>query len=155
MDELIARSRAAGTSFSRQELHDVVANNDKKRYSLSEDGRHIRAAQGHSIAVELGLEPREPPSVLYHGTATRFLDAILSEGLKPQSRRQVHLSSDEATAQRVGRRHGKPVVLEVDALRMHQRGFGFFLAENGVWLTDRVPQEFLALRRESPNPPKR
>jgi putative RNA 2'-phosphotransferase len=94
--------------------------------------------------VELGLSPQEPPTVLYHGTATRFVDSILSEGLKPQSRQQVHLSADEATARRVGQRHGKPAIFKVEALRMHAKGFKFYLADNGVWLTDQVPPEFLA-----------
>ena len=83
--------------------------------------------------------------MLYHGTATRFVDVILSEGLKPQARQQVHLSVDEATAYRVGLRHGKPVILKVEALRMHTQGFKFLLADNGVWLIDQVPLEFLVL----------
>lgn len=144
IDELITQSDAAGTRFDRADLLHVVETSDKKRFSLSEDGQRIRAAQGHSITVELGLSPQQPPSMLYHGTATRFVDSILSEGLKPQARQQVHLSADETTAHRVGQRHGKPVVLEVEALRMHAKGFKFFLADNGVWLTDRVPPEFLA-----------
>jgi len=144
IEDLIAKSDAAGTHFSRQDLLHVVESSEKKRFTLSADGQCIRAAQGHSIAVELGLSPQEPPSVLYHGTATRFVDAILSEGLKPQARQQVHLSVDEATAHRVGQRHGTPVILVVEALRMHQQGFPFFLADNGVWLTDQVPPQFLA-----------
>lgn len=143
IDELIIKSHAAGTRFSREDLLRVVENNDKKRFTLSDDGQHIRAAQGHSVTVELGLTPRGPPPVLYHGTASRFLKSIQSEGLTPQSRQQVHLSADEATAHRVGQRHGEPVILTVEALRMHASGFQFFLADNGVWLTDRVPPEFL------------
>jgi putative RNA 2'-phosphotransferase len=88
IDELIKKAGAAGRKFRREDLLDVVATNDKKRFSLSEDGLRIRAAQGHSVAVDLGLPPKEPPQVLYHGTATRFLDAIWSEGLKPQARQQ-------------------------------------------------------------------
>lgn len=145
IEDLIAKGNAAGTAFSLADLLDVVASSDKKRFSLSDDGLRIRAAQGHSVNVDLGLAPREPPAMLYHGTATRFADAILSEGLKPQSRQQVHLSIDEATAHRVGQRHGKPVIFKVDAGRMHSQGFAFFIADNGVWLTDRVPPEFLAL----------
>ena len=144
IDELIEKSNAAGTRFSRDDLRHVVETSDKKRFSVSVDGLRIRAAQGHSVAVELGLPPREPPLTLYHGTATRFVEAILSEGLKPQSRQQVHLSIDLATAQRVGQRHGKPFIFKVDALRMHQQGFNFYLADNGVWLVDQVPPEFLA-----------
>jgi len=95
------------------------------------------------VSVELGLSPQHPPPVLYHGTATRFVDSILTEGLKPQARQQVHLSIDEETARRVGQRHGKPYVFRVDALAMHARGLKFYVADNGVWLTDRVPPEFL------------
>lgn len=144
IDDLIKKSNAAGTRFGREDLLHVVETSDKKRFSLSDDGLRIRAAQGHSVTVELGLSPREPPSVLYHGTATRFVESILSEGLKPQDRQHVHLSVDEATARRVGQRHGKPVILKIEALRMHAKGFKFFLADNGVWLTDQVPPEFLA-----------
>lgn len=143
VDELIAKSDAAGTRFSREDLLHVVETSEKKRFSLSADGQRIRAAQGHSVAVELGLSAQQPPSVLYHGTATRFVGSILSEGLKPQTRQQVHLSVDEATAHRVGQRHGEPTILKVEALRMHAKGFKFFLADNGVWLTDQVPPEFL------------
>jgi putative RNA 2'-phosphotransferase len=145
VDDLIAKSHAAGTHFTREDLFYVVETSDKKRFSLSADVRLIRAAQGHSVAVDLGLIPREPPTVLFHGTATQFVAAILAEGLKPKSRQQVHLSADEATAKRVGQRHGKPTVLKVDALRMHQQGFKFVRADNGVWLTDLVPLEFLIL----------
>jgi putative RNA 2'-phosphotransferase len=145
IDELIAKSDVAETRFTRDDLLHVVQSSDKKRFSLSDDGQRIRAAQGHSVEVALGLSPQEPPAVLYHGTATRFVDAILAEGLKPQSRQQVHLSTDEATAHLVGQRHGKPVVLTVDALRMHAAGFKFYRADNGVWLADQVPREFLAL----------
>ncbi|QOZ45371.1 RNA 2'-phosphotransferase [Bradyrhizobium sp. CCBAU 53340] len=143
-DDLIAKANAAGTEFGRDDLLRVVAESDKKRFSLSADAHRIRAAQGHSVSVELGLAAQEPPSVLYHGTATRFVEAILSEGLKPQARQQVHLSSDEATAERVGQRHGKPHIFKVDADGMHAKGFKFFRADNGVWLTDHVPPEFLA-----------
>ena len=144
IDDLVAKGNAAGTRFGRDDLLNVVATSDKKRFSLSPDGERIRAAQGHSVAVELGLVPREPPPVLYHGTATRFVESILGKGLKPQSRQQVHLSLDEVTARRVGQRHGKPVILKVDAMRMHAEGFKFFVADNGVWLTDEVPPEFLS-----------
>jgi putative RNA 2'-phosphotransferase len=143
IDELITKSSAAGTQFSREELMHIVESSDKKRFSVSVDGQRIRAAQGHSVAVNLGLVPRCPPDVLYHGTATRFVDSILSEGLKPQGRQQVHLSTDVATARRVGQRHGKPAILKIDAAGMRAKGLLFFLADNGVWLTDHVPAEFL------------
>jgi putative RNA 2'-phosphotransferase len=144
IDELIERGNAAGTQFDHDDLQQVVETSDKKRFSISADGLRIRAAQGHSVTVELGLSPQEPPSVLYHGTATRFVESILSAGLKPQARQHVHLSADEATAHRVGQRHGKPVIFKIEALRMHAKGFKFYLADNGVWLTDQVSPEFLA-----------
>jgi putative RNA 2'-phosphotransferase len=145
IDELIEKGNASGTALNRDDLLRVVETSDKKRFSISADGLRIRAAQGHSVSVELGLAPKEPPPILYHGTATRFVESILSEGLKPQARQQVHLSLDEATARSVGQRHGKPVIFNVDAARMHAQGFSFYLADNGVWLTDHVPPQFLTL----------
>jgi len=144
IDDLVEKGNAAGTQFGREDLLHVVETSDKKRFSLSDDGLRIRAAQGHSVPVVLGSPPQEPPPTLYHGTATRFVNSILSEGLKPQARQQVHLSTDEATARRVGQRHGKPVILRIEALRMHTKGFKFYLADNGVWLIDQVPAEFLS-----------
>lgn len=143
IDELIAKSNASGAKFSSADLLHVVETSDKKRFSISSDGQRIRAAQGHSVSVELGLLAQQPPDILYHGTSTQVVDSILTEGLKPQSRQQVHLSADEATAYRVGQRHGKPAILKVEAIRMHAKGFKFFFADNGVWLTDQVPPEFL------------
>jgi putative RNA 2'-phosphotransferase len=143
ISELVEKANAAGTGCSREDLLLVAASGDKKRFSLSDDGLRIRAAQGHSVKVELGLLPRQPPPLLYHGTATRFVGSILSEGLKPRSRQHVHLSLDEATAHQVGRRHGKPIVFSVDALAMQSQGLVFYHADNGVWLTDHVPPEFL------------
>jgi putative RNA 2'-phosphotransferase len=144
IDELLINSAAAGTPISRADLMRVVETSEKKRFVLSVDKRRIRAAQGHSIPVDLGLSPQSPPTVLYHGTSTRFLNAILREGIRPLSRQQVHLSIDTEAARRVGQRHGKPIVLLVEALRMHENGFSFFLSENGIWLTDYVPPEYLA-----------
>ena len=143
IEQLIDKANVAGTNFGRTELLHVVETSDKKRFSISADGLRIRAAQGHSVSVELGLSPKEPPPVLFHGTATRFVKAILEQGLKPQARQQVHLSLDKETARRVGQRHGKPHIFKVDALAMQANGFKFYLADNGVWLTDRVPPEFL------------
>jgi putative RNA 2'-phosphotransferase len=124
-------------------LHEVVATNDKQRFSLSADGAKIRANQGHSVAVELGLIPMTPPELLYHGTATRFLTSIRETGLRSGSRQHVHLSADQATAVAVGSRHGKPVVLTVQAGQLHRAGGQFYLSENGVWLTGAVPPEYL------------
>jgi putative RNA 2'-phosphotransferase len=145
VDELIARCAAAGRVFDRSELEAVIAGDSKRRFTLSPDGSRVRAAQGHSVPVDLGLVPVEPPAVLFHGTATQFLEAILQEGLKPQRRKQVHLSPDAMTAAAVGSRHGKPVVLTIESCAMHQAGFMFFEADNGVWLTDHVPARYLGM----------
>ncbi len=141
--ELIRKAKSAKRVFRREDLLRVVEGNDKSRFTLSPDGRRIRAAQGHSVAVDLGLVASEPPPVLYHGTATRALAAIMEQGLKPRSRRQVHLSADEETAWTVGARYGTPCVIEIDAAAMRAAGREFFRADNGVWLTDEVPPDFL------------
>lgn len=143
VDELIAACGRAGRRFSRADLDHVVANNDKKRFAYSDDGRRIRASQGHSVAVDLGLAPAQPPAVLYHGTASRTLPVVLREGLRPMSRQDVHLSPDPQTAARVGARHGSPVVLAVDAAGLAAQGHLFRVSANGVWLTDRVPPTHL------------
>lgn len=138
VDELLAAARRTGFPLDR-----VVAENDKRRFAFSADGASIRASQGHSVGVDLGLAPRTPPDVLFHGTAARFLESIRSEGLKPGSRTHVHLSPDEATARTVGRRHGSPVVLRVEAGAMHRDGHEFLCSENGVWLAQAVPARYL------------
>ena len=143
VEELIAKARAAGRTLTLERIHRAVAENDKQRFSLSEDGRRIRARQGHSVAVDLGLEPTAPPEILYHGTARRFLDSIRASGLTPGNRHHVHLSPDEVTARKVGQRHGPPVILRVRAGVMHDAGHRFFLSENGIWLTAAVPVSFL------------
>ncbi|MBM7330763.1 RNA 2'-phosphotransferase [Rhizobium pusense] len=145
VSDLLAKANSSGTSLDEVGLRAVVAESDKKRFTLSEDGRRIRAAQGHSVKVDLGIAPVEPPPRLFHGTATRFLVAILQDGLRPGSRQQVHLSADIATAHEVGRRHGKPAILLVDAKRMFADGHSFYQAENGVWLTNAVPVGYLML----------
>jgi putative RNA 2'-phosphotransferase len=132
-----------GRGVTRAELEEVVATNDKKRFAFSEDGLRIRASQGHSVEVDLGLTPSVPPEVLLHGTATRFLEAIRVEGLKPMSRQHVHLHEDRATAEQVGMRHGKPALLEVRAGEMHRAGRLFYCSANGVWLTEAVPVAFI------------
>jgi putative RNA 2'-phosphotransferase len=144
IDAVIARAGKHGMAVTREEILQVVATSDKQRFALDDTGRRIRANQGHSIDIDLGLEPREPPLVLFHGTAEANLAAIRAEGLKPGRRQHVHLSRDAAAAEAVGRRHGRPVVLQVAAGRMWSAGYAFFLAENGVWLADAVPAEFIA-----------
>ena len=121
----------------------IVYESDEQRFELSADASRIRARQGHSVSVDLGWPEAEPPEALYHGTVDRFLGAILAEGLKPMSRHHVHLSPDVATAQRVGARRGRPVILQVAAARLAASGQAFQLTDNGVWLTSHVPPEFL------------
>ena len=125
-------------------LWKIVATDAKRRYSMSEDGAYIWANQGHSIDVDVPVEIAEPPIWLWHGTSAQVLASIVREGLKPMSRTMVHLSRDKYMALAVGARHGSPVVLCVDADKMYQDGFVFKLAVNGVWLTDRVPPEYLS-----------
>ena len=143
VDELISACARRGRRFTRADLDHVVATNNKKRFAYSDDGRRIRASQGHSVEVDLGLVSAEPPGVLYHGTAAATLPVILREGLRPMSRQDVHLSADAETAVRVGSRHGRPVVLEVDAAGLAAAGHVFRVSANGVWLTDAVPPERL------------
>jgi putative RNA 2'-phosphotransferase len=143
LSELIELANARGHELSSELIKEVVATNDKKRFSLSDDGSKIRASQGHSVIIELGLPAVKPPEVLYHGTATRFLESIREKGLISGSRQHVHLSAERGTAPDVGRRHGKPTVLIVKSFEMHVAGKEFFLSENGVWLTRFVPVEFL------------
>lgn len=141
IDTLIAACAAHGFRFDREELDHVVVTNDKRRFAI--DGTRIRASQGHSIEVDLGLPPATPPPYLFHGTVVRNLDAIRAEGLRPMDRHAVHLSADRETATRVGARRGRPVVLSVDAGGMHKDGQVFRVSENGVWLTDAVPVRYL------------
>lgn len=169
IDALITGAKTAGKELDVELIRAVVAGSDKKRFAISEDGFRIRAVQGHSTdTVAIQYEARVPPEVLYHGTATRFLDSILAEGLRPGARHHVHLSQDIATATTVGQRYGKPVVLKIEALRMHSEGFALFQADNSVWLTGEVPPTFIdragAEEQESgcggshdpfkPNPPR-
>ncbi|WP_369201584.1 RNA 2'-phosphotransferase [Streptomyces sp. PU-14G] len=142
-DELLAAATAHGFPLTRAELEATVADNDKQRYAFCADGTRIRANQGHTIAVELGLPESAPPPALFHGTTPRFLAAIRDEGLRPMARHAVHLSPDRETATRVGARRGRAVVLTVAAGLMHERGHTFQRSANGVWLTDSVPARYL------------
>jgi putative RNA 2'-phosphotransferase len=125
------------------ELREVVAQNDKKRFTI--DGDRIRANQGHSVEVSLGLPTAVPPDQLFHGTVAQFLDDIMRDGLRPMSRHDVHLSPDVETARRVGARRGRPLILTVDARAMHEDGHEFQLSANGVWLTQHVPARYLEI----------
>jgi putative RNA 2'-phosphotransferase len=129
--------RALG--WTRTQLEQVVAGNDKQRFAFDDTGARIRASQGHSVPVDLGYAPAQPPDELFHGTVERFLDGILAEGLRPGNRHAVHLSPDVETARRVGARRGRPVVLRVDAAALATEGAVFSRSANGVWLVDAVP----------------
>jgi putative RNA 2'-phosphotransferase len=145
VDALLEGCAARGLPLSRADLDEVVARNDKRRFAFDEAGARIRASQGHSVPVDLGLAPAEPPARLFHGTSRHRVERILRDGLRPMGRHHVHLSPDAATARRVGARHGPPVVLEVDAGELAASGHVFLRSDNGVWLTDHVPPG--ALRR--------
>lgn len=143
VEDLLIGCEESGFAISRDELAEVVRRNDKQRFSFDDSGERIRANQGHSAAVDLRLEPTEPPPTLFHGTPEKFVENILREGLRKMSRHHVHLSRDMETAKKVGRRRGKPVVFEINAAAMHSAGFVFFCSTNGVWLVDNVPPEYL------------
>ena len=143
IDALLAAAHTDGKRIDRALIDEVVATNDKQRFAISDDGLRIRAVQGHSSAqVAIQYAEKVPPEFLYHGTASRFLMSIGQKGLIAGARHHVHLSQDEATAVQVGARHGMPVVLTVQAARMHAHGFKFYQADNGVWLTEHVPIAF-------------
>ena len=146
IDELLNCLNQKGKRIDRVLLEKIVVESDKQRFRISEDGMMIRANKGHSISIELDLEEKAPPQWLYHGTASRFMDAIEREGLQKQSRHHVHLCGDQETARKVGARHGKPVVLEVAAQLMVSHGYRFYQSENGVWLVDEVPPDYLNQR---------
>ena len=140
---LLQKIQQGGKIIDLDTLKAVVANNDKKRFAFNTDETKIRANQGHSLKVELGYTPQTPPDILYHGTVEKFLDSIFQKGLDKRKRHHVHLSAETAIATNVGKRRGKPVILKVDAQRMHQDGLLFYLSENGVWLTEKVPVKYL------------
>ncbi|MFF6780948.1 RNA 2'-phosphotransferase [Streptomyces sp. NPDC012510] len=141
IDTLIEAAASHGFHFTRAELNHVVEANDKRRFAVA--GDRIRANQGHTIEVDLGLPSATPPPHLYHGTVTAFLGAIRAEGLRAMNRHDVHLSPDRETATRVGARRGRPVVLTVDAGAMHRDGHVFRVSDNGVWLTQAVPPQYV------------
>ncbi|NET37522.1 MAG: RNA 2'-phosphotransferase [Cyanothece sp. SIO1E1] len=143
VDVLLAAIQKQQGNFSRACLDEIVATNDKKRFVFSDDGSRIRASQGHSIRINLGLPPSIPPDELFHGTAARNLPSIRDQGLIRGRRDHVHLSSDTDTARKVGMRHGRPVVLVIQAQQMSAAGHTFYLSDNGVWLTEAVPIEFI------------
>lgn len=147
VDELIKGINETGEEieFSKDTLETIVKTDKKQRYSFSQDRTLIRANQGHSIPVDVELEKKEPPKVLYHGTGSRFVKSIQEQGLLPMERLYVHLSIDVKTATNVGKRHGTPVIFQVNAEQMQKDGYDFFQSVNGVWLTKEVPAKYLEL----------
>jgi putative RNA 2'-phosphotransferase len=145
IDTLLAAAQQHGYRLDDATLQTIVAANEKQRFAISADGLRIRANQGHSVGVDLALTPQTPPAVLYHGTATRFLESIRATGLERRSRQHVHLSATYETAHTVGQRHGSPIVLIVAAAHMVRDGHTFYQAENGVWLTEHVPVAYVEI----------
>lgn len=141
--ELIEKCAQKGVQFTFDDLKYVVDNNDKKRFKFNEDFTKIRASQGHSIKVDLGLVLKYPPEFLYHGTGEKSVNSIKINGLKKMNRQHVHLSKDKETATKVGQRHGSPFIFTIKSGAMSRDGFKFFLSDNGVWLTDNVPAKYL------------
>ncbi|NIG56044.1 RNA 2'-phosphotransferase [Chitinophaga sp. Cy-1792] len=133
----------AGNRLTFEELQEIVATNDKQRFSLDIPNNRIRANQGHSIDIELGLQPQEPPEYLYHGTASRMVLLIRKGGLQKMNRQHVHLSLDKDTATKVGARHGFPVVLTIRSGEMFRDGILFYCSDNNVWLTDNIPAKYI------------
>jgi len=143
VEELMDKMNQKGKKIDREALNFIVENNSKKRFAFNDTLDKIRASQGHSIDINLGYTAQQPPEMLYHGTATRFLDSILQTGLEKRNRHHVHLTADKSTATQVGQRHGKVIILEVLAQKMFEDGYQFFVSENGVWLTDNVPTKYI------------
>ena len=140
---LIRLANQAQVELDSAHLLEIVTQSDKQRFAISADGLRIRANQGHSIAVDLNLSACTPPVHLFHGTARRFLQAILSEGLSRRDRQHVHLTENKSNALAVGSRYGEAVLLQIEALAMHRQGQLFYLSENQVWLVDSVPSTFI------------
>ncbi len=151
IQQLIDNANIAHRKLNLDLIKKIVRENNKGRFAISDDGKFIRALQGHSLSkerVSIEFEEKVPPSILYHGTATKFMDSIKEKGLISNNRQYVHLSSNEETAVNVGSRHGTPIILEINTQEMINDGHIFFLSENGVWLTDNVPVKYLAVKHE-------
>ena len=145
VQEMIDGINASGSDHLDMEmLEEIVQTDEKQRYSFNEDHTLIRANQGHSIPVDVELEEKNPPALLYHGTGEKYVSAIDEQGLIPKSRLYVHLSADVPTAKKVGSRHGKPVIYTIDCAKMTAEGYKFYLSANKVWLTKKVPVKYLS-----------
>ncbi|MEQ1322425.1 RNA 2'-phosphotransferase [Acinetobacter soli] len=148
IEELISKSQPIkNITLDEEIIKNIVRTSDKKRFQISDDGKLIRAVQGHSTtSVDITLNKLIPPTYLYHGTAQRFIDSIKEQGLISMDRQYVHLTENKDTALSVGTRYGKPEILIINALKMHNSGFNFFQAENGVWLVKHVPVDFITFQ---------
>jgi putative RNA 2'-phosphotransferase len=144
VDELIEGANKTGrVAITLDDIMEVVSTNDKQRFAFNNDYTKIRANQGHSVSVDVELTEMQPPNILYHGTSTKSLQGIMANGIRPKSRLYVHLSEDVETAGRVGKRHGTPIILSIDAGKMNKEGVTFYLSANGVWLTKCVPVAYI------------
>ena len=146
VEELLQNMQSTNYKLTFENLKEIVDTNDKKRYVFNEDFTKIRAAQGHSVKIDLELKAVAPPDILYHGTASKNIENISRQGLKKMRRQYVHLSKDTETAAKVGARHGKPVILEIDTKAMTADGCKFYLSDNEVWLTDDIPAEYIKIK---------
>lgn len=141
--EIIYALNKTNKKISIEQLVNIVNTDNKKRFSFNEDKSKIRANQGHSIPVDLSLVELAPPAVLYHGTSERYINSIKQNGIHKRTRQYVHLSSNYETAIQVGSRHGKPIILKINAMQMYVDGYKFYLSENLVWLTDYIPVKYI------------
>lgn len=149
IEQLINNAHMVKRKLTIEEIQKIVKEDGKGRYAISEDGKFIRALQGHSISkdrVSIEFDEKIPPAILYHGTATRFMDSIKEKGIISNNRQYVHLSSNEETAINVGSRHGTPIILEIKTQQMLKDGHVFFISKNGVWLTDSVPVKYFSVK---------
>lgn len=145
VQDLINGINNSGRTITFEQLEEIVQTNDKKRYSFNDDKTLIRANQGHSINVDVELKEAIPPKVLYHGTGEKYLESILKDGIKHKNRLNVHLSKDIETATKVGKRHGKPIILKIDTEAMLKDGIKFYLSENEVWLTSDIAPKYFEI----------
>ena len=142
--DLITKCKNKFGELNLEKVKEVVQTNDKQRFALNEDFTMIRANQGHSLkSVDIALEPKKPPYTLYHGTASKNVESILTNGIDKRSRRHVHLSAEKQTAEMIGSRHGVPVILKIDSYGMSKEGILFYLSDNGVWLTDFIDPKYI------------
>ena len=145
VSDLLQKMKLSGSEITLDDLKEIVETNDKKRFEFSKDLSKIRASQGHSVEVDLGLLSEIPPFTLYHGTSIDKVDSILKTGLQKRDRHHVHLSKDTITATSVGKRHGTPVLLEISSREMFTDGYKFYISANGVWLTDEIPTKYIKI----------